>query len=63
MIADMKDNKIEKNKSQYNLNRQTGKILASSSGNVRKYGFLTEILPEKGILEKTATIKNLNIHN
>ena len=30
-------NKIKKNKSQYNLDRQTAKILALSSGNVAKY--------------------------
>ena len=33
--------KIEKNKAQYNLDRQTAKISALSSGNVSKYEFLT----------------------
>ena len=33
--------KIEQNKAQYNLDRQTVKISALSSGNVRKYEFLT----------------------
>ena len=39
--------------------RQTAKILALSSGNVGKYEFLTSeyVLPEKGLLEKAATIK------
>ena len=30
-------NKIEQNKTQYNLNQQTAKIFALSSGNVSKY--------------------------
>ena len=34
-------NKIEQNKAQYNLDRETAKISALSSGNVRKYEFLT----------------------
>ena len=34
------DNKIEQNKAQYNLGRQTAKISALSSGNVSKYEFL-----------------------
>ena len=44
-----------RNKTQYNLER----ISALSSGNVRKYEFLTwkDILPEKDLLEKTDTIK------
>ena len=43
------NNKIEQNKSQYNLDRQTVKISALSSGNVRKYEFLTGkyVLTEK----------------
>ena len=36
------DSKIEQNKSQYNLDRQTVKIFALSSGNVSKYQFLTD---------------------
>ena len=43
------DNKIEQNKAQYNLVRQTAKIFALSSGNVSKYEFLTgkDVLPGK----------------
>ena len=33
--------KIEQNKAQYNSDKQIAKILASSSGNVSKYEFLT----------------------
>ena len=48
------DSKIEKNKAQYNLDRQTAKISALSSGNVSKYEFLTgkDALPKKDLLEK-----------
>ena len=35
------NNKIEQNKAQYNLDRQTAKISALSSGNAIKYEFLT----------------------
>ena len=50
-------NKIEQNKAQYVLDRQTAKISALSSGNVSKYEFLTDkdVLPEKNLLEKAAT--------
>ena len=43
------NNKIEQNKAQYNLERQTSKISALLSGNVSKYGFLTgkDFLSEK----------------
>ena len=34
------DNKIEQNKAQYDLDRQTAKISAVSLGNVSKYTFL-----------------------
>ena len=53
------DIKIEQNKAQYNLDRQTAKISALSSGNVSKYEFLTskDVLPEKYLLEKAATMK------
>ena len=53
------DNKIEQNKAQYNLDRQTAKISPLSSGNVSKDEFLTgkDVLPEKDLLEKPATIK------
>ena len=53
------NNKIEQNKAKYNLDRQTAKISALSSGNNRKYEFLTgkDILPEEDLLEKTAALK------
>ena len=53
------NNKINKNKAQYNLDRQTAKISALSTGNASKYESLTGkyILPEKGLLEKAATIE------
>ena len=53
------DNKIEQNKAQYDLDRQNAKVSASSSANVTKYEFLTgkDVLPEKDLLEKAATIK------
>ena len=35
------NNKIEQNKARYDLDRQTAKISALSSGNVTKYEFLT----------------------
>ena len=55
------DNKIEQNKTQYNLDRQAAKILALSSRNIGKYEFLTDedILREKELLQKVATNKNL----
>ena len=46
-------NKIESNKAQYNLERQTAKISALSSGNVIKY----EFLPKINSLGKTPTLK------
>ena len=56
----MIDNKIEQNKGQYDLDRQTAKIWTLSSGNVGKYEFLTgkDVLPERGLFKKAATIKN-----
>ena len=53
------NNKIKQNKDQYNLDAQTAKILASSSGNLSKYKSLSgeDILPETGLLEKVNTIK------
>ena len=53
------NNKIEQNKAQYDLDRQTVKRYALSSGNLSKYGFLTGkyILSEKDLLEKAATMK------
>ena len=52
-------NKIEQNQAQYDLDRQTVKISAWSSGNVSKYEFLTgkDSLPEKELLVKAATLK------
>ena len=49
------DNKIEQNKAQNDLDRQTVKISALSSGKISKYEFLTgkDVLPEK---EKAATL-------
>ena len=35
------DNKIDQNKAQYDLYKQTGTVSALSSGNVSKYEFLT----------------------
>ena len=53
------NHKIEQNKTQYDLGRQTAKISALSSGNDSKYEFLTgkDVLPEKYFLEPAATIK------
>ena len=53
------NNKIEQNKAQHDLNRQTAEISALSSRNVSKYEFLTgkDVLPEKGMFERAATIK------
>ena len=53
------DNKIEQNKAQYNLDRQTAKISSLSSRNVSNYKLLTgeDVLPEKGLVGKAATIK------
>ena len=53
------DNKIEQNKAQYNLDKQTANTSDLSSGNVCKYKFLTgeDVLPEKWLFEKAAAIK------
>ena len=53
------DKKIEQNKVQHNLDRQTHKISVLSSEKIEIYEFLTskDILPEKHLLEKAATIK------
>lgn len=52
------NNKVEPNKAQYSLDRQTAKIFALSTENVTKYEVLAcgNILPEIKILEKAATI-------
>ena len=44
--------KIDQNKAQYNLDRQTAKTSALPSRNVSKYEFLTgkDVLPEKDLL-------------
>ena len=51
------------NKSQNDLDKQTVKISTLSSGNLGKYKFLTgeDVLLEKDLLEKTATIRRFNI--
>ena len=51
-------NKIEKSKSQYNLDRQTAKLSALSSGNASKYDFW---LPEKDFVKKSCCIKKICI--
>ena len=53
------NNKTEQNKAWCNLNRQTAKISALSSGNVSNYEFLTgtSVFPKKDFLEKAATLK------
>ena len=52
-------NKIEQNKAQYDLDKQTAEISALSSRNVSKYELLTDndVLPGKDLLKKVATIK------
>ena len=56
------DNKIKQNKVQDNLDKQTAKISALSSGNVSKNKRFTgkEVLPEKDLLEKAAVIKRFH---
>ena len=51
--------KIEKNKAQYNLDKQTAKVFALSSRNVSKYEFLTkkDVLPGKDLVEIAAATK------
>ena len=46
------DNKVEQKKAQYDLDRETAKTSALSSGNVNKYKFLTDedVLLRKGLL-------------
>ena len=53
------NNKIRKKKAQYNLQRQTATISALSSANVSKHEILTgkDVLSEKDLLEKAATMK------
>ena len=56
------NNKIEQTKSQYDLDRETAKISALSSGDASKYEFLSgkDVLLEKNLLEKVATIKRFD---
>ena len=51
--------KIEQNKAQYNLDGQTAKISALSTGKACKYEFLTgkDVSPEKDFLGKAATME------
>ena len=52
------DNKIKQNKAQSNLDRETAKSSALSSGNVSKYEFLTaKMFYQKDLLEKAAALK------
>ena len=53
------NNKIEQSKAQFDLDGQTAKISALSSGNVNKCEFLTgkDVLPEKDLIEKAETKK------
>ena len=57
------NNKIKQNKAQYDVNRQTVKILALLSGKACKYEFLTDedVLREKGLRESCYNQKNFNI--
>ena len=53
------NNRTEQNKAQYNLDRQTAKISALSSGSISKYEFLNRkgVLSEKDLLEKATALK------
>ena len=53
------NNKIEQNKAQDNLDRQSAKISALSSGDVSKYKLLTgkDVLPKEYLLGKAAALK------
>ena len=52
------DNKIQQDKAQYDLDRQISRI-PTLSENVTEYKFLTDkdVLPEKDLLDKAATMK------
>ena len=52
--------KIEQSRVQYDLDGQTAKISALSSGNVRKYEFLTgkDVLPER-LARKSSCIEKI----
>ena len=50
--------KVQQNKVQYNLDRQTGNISALSLGNVSKYELLTgQDVSPKDLLEKASALK------
>ena len=53
------NNKIEQNKSQYDLNRHTAKNSALSSGSIGKYELWTDkdVLHEKKLLDKATIMK------
>ena len=55
------NNKMEQNKAQDNLNGETAKISALSSGNASKYEFLfgKDVLPKKDLFEKAANMKKI----
>ena len=55
------NNKIEKNKVQYNLDRETAKISALSPGNVSENEFLIrkDVVPEKKLARKSCYIENI----
>ena len=58
------DNKIEKNKAQYNLVTQAAKIFALSSGNVSQYDFLTrkDVLSSKNLLQKAEAMERFEYY-
>ena len=53
------NDKMEKNKAQYDWDRETAKAFALSSENLSKYKLLTgtEVLPEEYLLEKPGALK------
>ena len=55
------NNKIKQSKAQFDLERQTAKISALSSRNVSKYEIMTskDVLAEKHLVEKPATVKRI----
>ena len=58
------DNKMEQNKAQYDLHRQTAKISALSSRNILKLQLLDgeDVLREERLLEKLLQSKDMNTH-
>ena len=55
------DDKIEQKKAQYDLDRQTTKNSALSSGNFSKYEFLSgkDVLTKKDLLKEASALKKL----